>query len=221
MKLVNPYEYKPLSRIETGNFRCYDLGNGFPVPSVTTILDATTDKAFLEEWKERVGEAEAKKISEQSSSVGTQIHLNLENYIKHGTTPSGKMLERLLSKLLIDKALPKITDVWGLEAQLYVTDLYAGTADMIALFNSVPSICDFKNSRKFKKKEWIENYFLQLVFYGHAHNTMFGTNINQGVVMVATWDGVYQEFVINGDEWKHYEEKMWKRLEMFYSQVIV
>ena len=85
MKLVSPYEYKPLSRIETGNFRRYDLGNGFPVPSVTTILDATTDKAFLEEWKERVGEAEAKKISEQSSSVGTQIHFNLENYIKHGT----------------------------------------------------------------------------------------------------------------------------------------
>jgi genome maintenance exonuclease 1 len=149
--------------------------------------------------------------------VGTQIHTNLENYIKHRTVPTGKMLERLLSKLLIDKALPKITEVWGLEAPLYVTDLYAGTADMIALFNDEPSICDFKNSRKFKKKEWIENYFLQLCAYALAHNTMFNTNIRQGVVMVATWDGVYQEFVINGTEFDDYTAKWLNRVEQFYQ----
>jgi len=218
MKLVNPYKYEPLPRIETGSVRRYDLGNGFPVPSVTTILDATSDKTFLVEWRARLGEEEAEKYTQQSADVGTQLHLNLENYMLHGTPPTGKMLTRLLSKLLIDKALPKISDIWGLEAPLYVTDLYAGTADMIALFNGVPSICDFKNSRKFKKKEWIENYFLQLCAYALAHNTMFGTNINQGVIMVATWDGVYQEFVINGAEFDEYTAKWLNRVEQFYQQ---
>jgi genome maintenance exonuclease 1 len=79
---------------------------------------------------------------------------------------------------------------------------------------------DFKHSNKLKKKEWIDDYFIQLLFYGTAHNKLYSTKINKGVIFMCTSDNVYQEFIIEGSEWTAYENKMWERLEKYYSSFL-
>ena len=79
---------------------------------------------------------------------------------------------------------------------------------------------DHKQTNKPKKREWIEDYFIQLLFYGVAHNEVYGTKIRKGVIFMCTADFVYQEFIVEGNEWDRYETIMWKRLEQYYKQMI-
>ena len=91
--------------------------------------------------------------------------------------------------------------------------------DFTMLFNE-EEIAGNNHGRHFKekKKEWIEDYFLQLAAYSLAHNEMFGTDINRGVVMIATREAKYQEFVIEGDEFNHYQTKWAEKLCAYYDK---
>jgi len=205
MILTNPYDYKEINRVTLPNgMRHYSPLNSKPLPSVTTILSATSDKSFLVAWRDRMGHAEADAYVAESAAVGNQLHDNLEQYVLHGTKPEGRMLERILTKAVIDKGLSKVDEVWGTETPLYCKDLFAGTTDLVGIHSGTPAIMDFKNSRKYKKREWVEDYFLQLTAYGLAHNEMFGTNIRKGVVMISCWTGHYLEYVIEGEEFDKY-----------------
>lgn len=211
------YDYKPLERIDGANGRRYIVGEGRPLPSVTTVLGKTKDLTHIKAWQARVGLAEAEKIKTEASTLGNGMHKNLEKYIL-GEPMGGSFMAQTLAKVIIKEALPKVTEVWGVEVALYAKELYAGTTDIIGLHEDIPSIMDFKNSLKDKKKEWIEDYFLQLCAYGLAHNEMFGTNIRRGVVMIATRDLKYQEFIIENDEFDHYTEMWVKKLYAYYEQ---
>ena len=217
MILNKKYQYDPVERVTDETGRHY-LVNNSPVPSVTTILSSTADKTALIEWRERVGDIEADKIVEQASTIGTNIHTNLENYIQNKPIV-GSYLERTLTKLIIKNGLKHVNEVWGLETPLYIPDLYAGTADLVGVHQGKQSIMDFKNSRKEKKKEWIEDYFLQLSAYAFAHDFMFGTNIERGVIMMAVRNIKYQEFIIEGDEFKEYKSKWLARVNTYYSNL--
>ena len=207
MIIQQKYDYKPLKRIDTGSGRRYIVGEGRPLPSVTTILSATQDMTFLKEWVNRVGETEANRIKTEASGLGTGMHNNLEKYVL-GKPMTGSFMAQTLAKVVINKGLSKVSEVWGTEVALYSSELYAGTCDLIGLNNDIPSIMDYKNSLKEKKKEWISGYFMQLCAYALSHNEMFGTDIKRGVVMIATRDANYQEFVIEGEEFDHYAS-MW------------
>ena len=217
MLLSQTYQYKELDRVTRNGYRHYDVGGTRPLPSVTTVLDSTADKSALVEWRKRVGDKEANRISEQSRGIGDQLHLNLENYIKSGTTPVGNYFSQVLANLIIKKGLCNVDAVWGIEAPLFLTDMYAGTVDCVGMHNGVPAIIDFKNSKKDKKKEWIEDYFLQLVAYAEAHNEMFDTDIQKGVIMMGCHSGRYLEFVIEGAEWNKYKSLWYDRLYSFYE----
>jgi hypothetical protein len=217
MKITNKFDYKPLKRVDTGNGRRYIVGESRPLPSVTTIIDKTSDKTFLIEWRKNVGEDEATRITTEASGLGTGMHNNVEKYILEKPM-TGSFMAKALADVIIKKGLSKVTEVWGTEVSLYSTDLYAGTTDLIGINNGIPSIMDYKNSIKEKQREWIEGYFMQLCAYAMSHNEMYGTDIHRGVVMIATRDAKYQEFVIEGDEFTHYENMWANKVCAYYDR---
>ncbi len=205
-----------LTRAEEKGIRKYETPDGKKLVSVTTILSKTKDTTHLKEWRERVGEDEANKITAQSSGIGNGMHKNLENYIL-GQPITGTFYAQTLAKVIIKNAFPKINEIWGSEVSLYSKDLYAGTTDLVGCWEGVPSIMDFKNSLREKKKEWIDDYAAQLAAYALAHNEMYGTNIQRGVVMIATRDAKYQEFIFEGSEFDRATGLWLASLEKYYK----
>lgn len=218
MKITNPFCYKPLQRTGGETGRHYIVGESRPLPSVTTVLSNTKNMDVIKEWRQRVGDEVADKITETSTSVGDRVHDNLEQFILHGTAPTGNLMSKIITKTIINKGLCHVDEVWGTEVPLYYPELYAGTTDLVGVHQGIPAIMDFKNSRMSKKTEWVEDYFLQLISYAEAHNVLHGTDIQKGVIMMGTQQGKYQEWVLEGDEWKHYKNKWYLRLEQYYLE---
>lgn len=217
MLILKKFEYRPLERTDGPNGRRYIVGEGKPLPSVTTILSKTKDLTHIKEWVNRVGEAEAERIKTEASGIGNGMHKNLERYIL-GEDMTGTLMAKALAKVIIKEGLPKVNEIWGTEVALYAKGLYAGTTDLVGVHDGIPSIMDFKNSIREKKKEWIEDYFMQLAAYAMAHNEMYNTDINRGVVMIATRDATYQEFIIEGDEFYHYQQMWAEKLCAYYDR---
>ena len=109
--------------------------------------------------------------------------------------------------------------VWGAEATVYMPGAkgFAGTADCIGVYENRETILDFKQSNKPKKKEYIEDYFLQIGAYTLAHNRVFNSNITQGVILMCTVDRLFQDFKIEGNELLEYQNKFLERVEKFYN----
>ena len=207
MKINRVYDYQDLTRID-GKKRLYATPGGGKVPSVTTILDATSDKTHLIAWRQRVGEEKAKQITKEAAGVGTSMHGFLENYTKGEELPNKTNLVhvqgRKMAEVVIQDGLSKVDEVWGSEVHLYYPDVYAGTTDLVGVHNGVPAIMDFKQTNKPKKEEWVDNYKLQGAAYALAHNHVYKTDIRKIVIMMCSRDLQYQEFVVEGeafDEW--------------------
>ena len=220
--LLNPiYEYKKLSRDESTGKRLYACPDGTKVPSVTTVLDSTKDKTFLIEWRKRVGDAEATRISTESAGLGTLMHTHLEYYVLGKERPQGnnqvQLMARAMADTMINQAFCEIDEVWGIEAALYYPGLYAGTSDMIGVHKGTPAIIDHKTTKKTKKKEWIEDYFLQCCAYALAHNEVHGTDIKKAVINIIDRDAKLQSFVIEGSEFDHYSDLWAQRLDQYYK----
>jgi len=219
--LFNPlYTYQKLKRDESTGKRLYACPDGFKVPSVTTVLDSTKDKTFLIEWRKRVGEAEATRISTESAGLGTLVHTHLENYVIGKDRPSGnntvQQMATAMADTMINQAFCDIDEVWGIEAALYYPELYAGTSDMIGVHKGTPAIIDHKTTKKTKKKEWIEDYFLQCCAYALAHNEVHGTDIKKAVINIVDRDAKLQSFIIEGNEFDHYSSEWAKRVDQYY-----
>lgn len=217
MLIQKLYDYKPLERTDGKQGRRYIVGEDRPLPSVTTILSKTKDMTHLKAWVARVGEKEAERIKTEASGIGQGMHKILENHIL-GQEKEGSFMAKTLADVIIKNGLPKVNEVWGTEVAVFAKGLYAGTTDLVGLHDGIPSIMDFKNSLKDKKKEWIEDYFMQLAAYAMAHNEMFGTTINRGVIMIATRDAKYQEFIIEGEEFDHWQKKWAEKLCAYYDK---
>lgn len=219
MKHNNCYKYPTLNRVEVNGKRHYTDGVFLPVPSVTTILSALGKKEKLQEWVDRVGEDEAERIRDQSSNVGSNMHSNIEQYILHSTKPTGKPLEVILSKLIIDDLNRNMNEVWGVEAMLNYPEKYAGTTDLVGIYKGKQAIVDFKNSRKFKARAWIEDYFLQTAAYAIAHDYHYGTQINDAAILIARWDGQLQRIEVSGEDFAGYKEKWMRCVEDFHKLI--
>jgi genome maintenance exonuclease 1 len=217
------YEYKKLTRVEVNGKRRYDWGSGIPVPSVTTILSDTKDQTHLIEWRKRVGEEKAKEITVEAAGVGTRMHKYLEDYIDTGNwpTPGGnpyaQKAHAMATRIKIH-ALDDVNEIWGSEVSLYMPEMYAGTTDLVGLYKGNPCIMDFKQSNKVKKKEWIEDYYLQLTAYALAHNEIHGTNIREGHIFMCTRDEQYLQFDLWPDEFDEWSHKWWDRVHDYYSK---
>ena len=219
--LFNPkFQYQPLKRVESNGTRLYETPAG-KVASVTTILDSTKDKTHLMEWRKRVGDAEANRISKEAAGLGTLMHLHLENYVIGKPRPEGNNLVQTMARdmadTMINDAFKHVDDVWGIEARLYYPGLYAGTSDMIGVWQGKPAIIDHKTTNKPKKKEWIEDYFLQCCAYALAHNEVHGTDIRTCAINIIDREAKLQSFVIEGNEFDHYCLEWTKRVDQFYK----
>jgi genome maintenance exonuclease 1 len=216
MLIKHKFDYKPLKRIDTPNGRRYIAGEDRPLPSVTTVLSKMKDMTHIKEWIKRVGPGEADKIKTTASNLGNGMHKNLENYIL-GEEMSGTLMSKALAKVIIKNGLCNVDEIWGSEVMLYSKGLYAGTTDIVGLHAGKPAIMDFKNSLKDKKREWIDDYFMQLAAYSMAHDEMYGTDIKKGVVMIATRDARYQEFIIEDDEFERFKIMWANKLYTYYD----
>ncbi len=219
MYVVDKYDYAKLKRetAESGS-RVYLTPGGVRVPSVTTVLSKTKDMSFLKEWRKNIGEERAIEIVQRSVKYGNIVHKNLENYILEGKEPAGNVFAKHMTKQIITKGLSKVSEIWGCEVMLFAEGIYAGTTDACGLHENDEAIIDFKNARSLRKEEWVQDYKLQVAAYALAHNEMMGTNIRKGVVMLATQDGHYQEWIIEGDEFDQACEDWANRLEEYYKK---
>jgi genome maintenance exonuclease 1 len=221
--LVSKYDYPNLKRIQTKQGRQYVGEDNNPVPSVTTILSDTGDKTALMEWRKRVGDAEATRISTEAAGLGTKVHTALEKYIlgeewdNFGTNMVSQMA-KTMSTSMIENGFSKIEEIYGVEVGLIAQGLYAGTSDAIGVYEGTESIIDFKTARKMKKREWIEDYFLQGCAYALAHNEMFGSNIKKVAILMVDRDNEFSDFVIEGDEFEKYCNLWSDRLADFYAK---
>jgi len=123
-----------------------------------------------------------------------------------------------MARVVIDTGLKDMNECWGVEVPLYYSGLYAGTTDCVGMFKGEPAVLDFKQSNKPKKREWIEDYFLQLSAYICAHDKIHETKIKRGVILMCSRDLTYQQFEIEGDELEFWKNKWWDRVEQFYNK---
>ena len=219
---VERFEYADLSKASKNGKRHYQTPDGRSVPSVTTVLSATKDMTHLNAWKKRVGEQEAQRIATESANIGTVMHKSLEKHVKgEQRKPGSNLIQQKAHKManvIIDNGLTGVSEVWGSEVSLYYPELYAGTTDLVGVYKGAPAIMDFKQARKLKKKEWVEDYFLQLVAYAEAHNKIFDTQINQGRIFICTQNNQYQTFEI--DNYEHWVGQWYTKLEQYYKKIL-
>ena len=194
MKRSDKYNYVRVSRTTENGSRTYDV-NGTKLPSVTTILDKTTDKSYLDKWRARVGNEEAERIKNHSSKRGTSMHKFIEKHITGAgyddLTEIGQQAKPMAQKI-IDVGLTPISEYYGSEISLYYPGLFAGSTDLVCIHNGKETIVDFKQANRAKREDWIQDYFLQIGAYAMAHDYVHGSNIEQGVIMICTPDLYYQ-----------------------------
>lgn len=217
---LDKYKYKKLDRQDASTGRQYVLPDGTRAASVTTILSKTKDMSHLIAWKKRIGEDKAKQITEESAGLGTTMHAHLEAYVLGEQRPGGNNYGRLMAQRMADTVIAEglidVDEVWGVESHLYYENLWAGTTDLGGIHQGKPAIMDFKTTIKPKKREWVEDYFLQLSAYIMAHDSMFGTSIERGVIFMVSREFEFQKFIIEGLELEHYKSEWCKRLNKYY-----
>jgi hypothetical protein len=222
MNLIDRFQYKTLEKVTYASgarhYICPETGS--KLPSVTTILDKTAgEKTALLEWKKRVGEVKAAQAQKEGLGIGTFMHTHLEKYVMNQPRPGGNnpmrvMCERMADQI-IERGLVHVNEVYGSEVQLYCPQMFAGTTDLVGLYKNQPAIMDFKTAKKIRKRDMIDDYFHQLAAYGMAHNELFNTQIRTGVIFMVSRTYEFETFIIEGAEFKGYEDKFLDRLETF------
>lgn len=221
--ITEKFNYKDIPREKIDGNRLYATASG-RLPSVTTILSRTTTedkRAGLQAWRDRVGHAEAQRITTEAGNVGTIMHNTLEHWVKGIDYNAGdNMIHRIakkMAKTVIENIEPDLGEVWGSEVKLYYPDMYAGTTDLVGMWKGKPTIMDFKQTNKPKKAEWIEDYYLQGSAYGLAHNAMFDTKIENVAIFMCSRDCTWQLFELDADGFAEYSSKWALRVGQFYD----
>ena len=221
MKRLERYNYVRVPRSDDEGKRTYDV-QGAHLPSVTTILSRTKDQGYLKKWKAKEGEDKAEIIKNISSKRGTSMHKYIEAFILgrgyEDMTSLGQQAKTMAHKV-IEMGLTPVEEYYGSEVTLYYPGLYAGSTDLVCVHNEMDTIIDFKQSNSPKRKEWIEDYYMQIAAYAMAHDYIHGSKIQQGIIMVCTPDLYMQEFRFQGIELRQWKHKFLARLNQFYEEV--
>lgn len=201
--------------------RVYQTPDGERLPSVTTILSATKDMTALNEWRDRIGHERANQITQEAAGIGTAMHGNLERYIaglqrQPGNNPVHVQANKM-ADVIIEQALQHVNEVWAMEQSLYYPGLYSGTTDLVCVFKGKASVCDYKQTNKPKREEWVEDYKMQLIAYIMAHNEVYGTDIREGHVFMCSRDLQYQQFDLLPIEFNKYQDLWLSKIETYYN----
>ena len=210
-------ELTPLSTTTIDGKRHYQTPDGNVYPSVTTITSLHGKEGILE-WRKRVGEEEANKISNKAATRGTRVHKLCEDYLNNelsfeGAMPNSIALFKQMQPFL-DKYIGK---VYGIECPLYSHHLrVAGKSDCIAQFDGKNAVVDFKTANKPKQEHWIQNYFMQCAAYAVAFEERTKISIPRIAIVVAVEGDSPQLFVKKRDDYidmfisyrKQYDEQL-------------
>lgn len=223
---MSPYTYQELQTENHDGKRFYSIPNGSFYPSITTVLGTTQPeeaKAALAGWRNALGAVKADAFSKKACDHGTAVHLLAERYLKK-QDPFAEINGEPVQQA--DKAafnalklkLDKIDEVWGQEVALFSTELeVAGRCDLVGKYKGVPVIVDFKTAGRIKGKKDIGDYKLQLAFYAQAHNEMFGSNIQDGVILMVAQTGFPMEFNVKLAD---YKDELQARVTACWTQIL-
>ena len=210
------------ARVQVDGMRKYQWGE--KLPSVTTILSAVPDQSksiALARWRQRVGEEAAEKIKNDAAVRGTIMHRILEGEItgeRHADLTTLGQEAGILAQAIIDYGfLKNLKEVWGNEIMLAYEGLYAGTADLVGVYKDRECIIDFKQSNNPKTKSQCEDYFNQAAAYAMAHNDMYGTKINSGMILISVMGGEIQEMWLKPDEFKARSHKWLRKVSEYWD----
>ena len=191
-------ELPKLERETIDGVRYYKVPDGEDLIKLFSITSVSSHKNrnFFVNWRKRVGEEEADKITRQATSRGTDMHTLTEHHLKNEELPEVQPLSQFLFKIA-KPDLNRINNIYTLEGSLYSKVLgVAGTVDCIAEFDGELAIIDFKTSKKPKPREWIEHYFVQCVAYACMFYELTGIPVKKLVIIMACENGecvVYEE----------------------------
>jgi len=187
-----------LERETIDGVRYYKVPDNEELIKLVSITSVTSHKnrQFFANWRKKVGEEEADKITKAATSRGTDMHTLVEYHLKNEKLPEVQPLSDFLFKIS-KSTLNRINNIHALEGSLYSKQLgVAGTVDCIAEFDGELSIIDFKTSKKPKPREWIEHYFVQCMAYGCMLYELTGISVKKLVIIMACENGecvVYEE----------------------------
>ena len=226
MKLVERHQYIKLVREDGGpDGRKYVDPSGNRLSSVTTILDynkSEESKNALDAWRRRVGDRKAAEITKEAAFRGTLMHNFLERVMRGENPQPGTNFHHKhsakMANIILDQYLrPFVDEIWGLETTMYYPELYAGTTDMVGVYQGIPSIIDFKQTNNPKTDERVVDYKVQLSAYALAHDILYGTELKQGVILMCSKDLLPQSWILSGDELTSYKNQWWKRVAEYYQ----
>ena len=190
-----------LNTINENGKRLYVTPDGEKYPSVTTVLSDYKKDAIIQ-WRKRVGEKEANKISTKASRRGTKVHKLCEDYLNNESAFQGYTPDNVDMFKTIQPTLNEIEVVYAQERTLFSHHLKtAGRVDCVGKFRGKTHIIDFKTSNKPKKWEWIDNYFMQGSAYSVMWEEMTGVPVPYIAIIIAVADDTPQVFVENRDTW--------------------
>jgi genome maintenance exonuclease 1 len=202
-----------LEQVTEPDRRYYNTPDGNKYPSITTVLGQTADKTKLFEWKKRVGEKEANRVSKQATTHGTRFHKECERYLLN------EKFDKSILFRAIRPTLDRISTVKCLEQAVYSDRLgVAGTVDCIAEMDGEISVIDFKTSKKPKNEEWIQDYFIQAAFYFNAFYEHTNILPKSTKIIICTQDGRIQEFTKTARENKYWTERLKTRIALYKSK---
>ena len=224
MKWNKKFIYPKSTRALINGKRHYSIDNR-KLPSVTTILSATQSeekRQSLANWRAREGADRANKIMSEAAARGTSMHTYLEAYIQgtgHMDLTELGLQANTMAQRVIEAGLGDLEEVWGTEVTLYYPDLYAGATDVVGIYNGRESIIDFKQTNKPKRREWIQDYFHQLAAYAMAHNYVYGTKIQSGIILMCSKDNFFQKFEVTDKEFQGYKHAFLGKIDQYYKNV--
>ena len=222
MRWNKQFDYPTSTRALIDGKRHYDVGTDQKLPSVTTILQATQSaekKASLAKWRQNIGENKAEFIKNDAAERGTIMHRIIEGHLlgrNHADLSDQGKLAGVMANTIIESGIrDHLEEIWGSEITVYYPGLYAGATDCVGVYDGQPAIIDFKQSNKPKRKEWIEDYFVQLAAYAMAHNYVYDTKIQSGIILMCTKDNVFQKFEIKDKEFQRFSWEWLRRVDQF------
>jgi genome maintenance exonuclease 1 len=194
--------FPQLERETIDGVRYYSVPDEDQLLKLVSITSVTShfNKEIFVKWRKKVGTEEADRITKAATSRGTDLHTLVENYLYNRDLPPVQPISDFLFKIAKSE-LNRINNIYCLEGALYSKQLgVAGTTDCIAEFDGELAIIDFKTSKKPKPRDWIENYFVQAMFYGMALYEMTDIRVKKLVIIMACENGecvVYEERDLN------------------------
>ena len=222
----NQFTYPKSTRSIYNGSRHYMI-DGERLPSVTNILQKTKsleDKEALERWKKENKDSDI--IMRESSNRGTLMHNYLSEMIM------GKMNGELIEEVNLPKKMAEtiisnginnyVKEVYASEECVYFPGKYAGTMDaLVGNNNNKLQIIDFKQKNSPAKREWssIREYFTQIILYATAHNEVYGTNIQSGIILMCTPNLIFQKFEIEGQEFMDLQKEALERVEHYHQLI--